>query len=201
MKHAWPALALALTILSPPAWAQVEEVPTVTIEPDSTHHALMELPVEFPFEFDAPPSIAPDFEFESANGRWKHLHELCGKGHVLLIFAPDDRQLRALERDADSLRARGIEPVGIIPGNDREGWRAIDRLNLTIRLISDPRNQVASRFWVREGAAGHDLKGWCLVDRDLRVCGIERGTLPEADFFALAMSAIQPRERALALPR
>jgi len=201
VKHPWPVLALAFAAVATPAFAQEEEVPMVTIEPDSTHHALVELPPEFPFEFDAPPAIAPDFQFESADGGWKHLHDLCAKGHVLLIFAPDDRQLKALEHDADSLRARGIEPVGVIPLRDRDGWRAIDRLGLSFRLISDPRNQVASQFWVRDGAAGHDLKGWCLVNSDRRVVGIERGALPESDFFALAMSALQPRERALALPR
>ena len=201
MKHPWPALALVIAVLPPPAHAQEDEVPMVTIVPDSTHHALVELPPEFPFEFDAPPAIAPDFQFESADGHWKHLHDLCDKGHVLLIFSPDDKRLKALQHDADSLRARGIEPVGVIPARERDGWRAIERLGLSFSLISDPENQVVSQFWVRDGAAGHELKGWCLVDRDRHVCGIERGDLPESDFFALAMSALQPHERALALPR
>ena len=56
---------------------------------------------------------APDFAFE-AQGRNLRLRDLRANGHVLLMFAPDEARLVALERERVHLLAIGVVPVAVL---------------------------------------------------------------------------------------
>ena len=140
---------------------------------------------------------APDFQFQGSDGRWSSLGELRAGGHVLLVFEPSDAGLAALEREADSLRARGVRPVAVFRGSDRDNWSRIERLGLTYSLLSDPNGEVAAELEVAD--AGAAAPAWCLVDRDGRVRGRERGALPATGLTDGAGPVLGSREQASAL--
>ena len=141
---------------------------------------------------------APDFQYRANDGRWRCLRDLRSQGHVLLVFEPDDGELAALEREADSLHAQGVNPVAVLHGSDSDNWSKIERLGLTYSLLSDPRGELASQFQTAAVSA-QCSPAWFLVDRDGRVRGLGRGTLPETGFADLAALALQPREQASAV--
>jgi len=126
------------------------------------------------------------------------LHDLRSEGHVLLVFAPADAQLAGLEREADSLRRQGVIPIAVFHRSESANWSAIERLGLTYSLLSDPRGDLASQF---QGAPASDAPrpAWFLVDRDGRLCGLDRGALPESGLAGAVELALQPRERASAV--
>ena len=146
--------------------------------------------------------MAPDFQFLGNDGHWSRLRDLRAQGHVLLVFEPGDDQLLALEREADSLRARGVIPIAVLRTRESDNWSKIERLGLTYSLMSDPRGELAAQFQVTAltaqppPATGPGSFAWCLVDRDGRVRGLELGALPEAGFAAAVTLALEPREQA-----
>ncbi len=145
-----------------------------------------------------PAGAAPDFQFQGSDGRWSSLGEMRVSGHVLLVFEPSDAGLAALECEADLLRARGVLPVAVFRGSDRDNWSRIERLGLTYSLLSDPRGDVAALLEVADsGAPG--APSWCLVDRDGRVRGRERGALPATGLADAAGQALGAPEQASAL--
>lgn len=152
----------------------------------------------------AHPDVAPDFQFLANDGHWSGLRDLRSRGHVLLVFEPGDDQLLALEREADSLRARGVIPIAVFSSRESENWSRIERLGLTYSLMSDPSGELAAQFQVAalpaepSSATTPCSSAWCLVDRDGRVRGLERGGLPEAGFAGAVTLALEPREQAAA---
>jgi peroxiredoxin len=177
LKH-WPIVAISLfTFSTSPIRATADSAPT---------------------EAPGLTGTAPDFQYLSNDGRWKSLHDLRSEGHVLLVFEPADAQLVGLERESDSLRHAGVIPIAVFHRRESANWSAIERLGLTFSLLSDPRGDLASEF---QGVAASDLPrpGWYLVDRDGRICALERGAIPESGFTGTIDAALQPRERASAV--
>lgn len=154
---------------------------------------------------DGPPTLspafagsAPDFQYRANDGRWRTLRDLRDQGHVLLVFEPGDEQLVALEREADSLHAQDVIPVAVFRASDAANWSRIERLGLTYSLLSDPRGELTAQFQ----AAAIPTSGasaWCLVDREGRVRGFERGAPPTSGFAEAAALALKPREQASAV--
>jgi peroxiredoxin len=141
---------------------------------------------------------APDFQYRAIDGRWRTLHDLRAQGHVLLVFEPGDEQLVVLEREADSLHAQDVIPVAVFRASAAANWSRIERLGLTYSLLSDPRGELAAQFQ----AAASPTQGapaWCLVDRDGRMCGFDRGALPESGFAGMVETALHVREGASAV--
>lgn len=149
---------------------------------------------------DAPglTEMAPDFQYLGSDGRWRYLHDLRPLGHVLLVFEPGDAQLAALEREADSLLVQGVIPIAVFSGRESDNWSKIERLGLTYSLLSDPHGDLAAQFQIAAVLAPRS-PAWFLVDRDGRVRGLDRGTLPESGFADAAALALQPREQASAI--
>lgn len=141
---------------------------------------------------------APDFQFLANDGRWKSLHDLRRESHVLLVFEPAEAQLAALEREAESLRGQGVNVIAVFSHGESANWSKIERLGLTYSLLSDPRGELASQFRIAsESGAPHP--SWFLVDRDGRVRGLERGSLPETGFTGVVAGALRPAEQASTL--
>lgn len=177
MKH-WPFIALSLLAIS---------TSPLRATADSTRPDTPELT-----------GSAPDFQYLSHDGRWRSLHDLRSKGHVLLVFETTDAQLAGLEREADSLRRQGVIPMAVLHRGESANWSAIERLGLSYSLLSDPEGDLASQFQAGV-AAGEPRPAWCLVDRDGRVCALDRDALPESGFAGVVELALQPRERASAV--
>ena len=141
---------------------------------------------------------APDFQYRANDGRWRFLRDLCSQGHVLLVFEPGDERLAALEREAGSLHAQGVIPIAVFRGSDSDNWSRIERLGLSYSLLSDPRGDLAAQFQIAAAPARRST-AWFLVDRDGRVHGHDRGSLPESGFADAVTLALQPHQQASAI--
>jgi len=53
---------------------------------------------------------APDFQYQSYDAMWQHLHNVLEHGDVLLVFGATDVDLRTLERERESLMKSGVMP-------------------------------------------------------------------------------------------
>ena len=133
---------------------------------------------------------APDFSFETSDHSWHHLRDLLGQGGVLLIFAPTDAQLQALEADREGLLSRGIVPVAVVDRRDGAAWTMPRRLQLHFSVIGDSRGVIASQFNLADPTARRTIPGWFVVDRAGRVRGLRREALPVKGYLATATRAL-----------
>ena len=122
----------------------------------------------------AEPVTAPDFAFASTPYGWRHLHDLCKAGPVLLVFGADDAALATIQKQRERWETLSIEPVVVLGASDGANWQTLERLGLTYSLLSDPSGYVALQF----GISSADQKAapaWCLVDQRLRIRHLEPG--------------------------
>src|SRR5438067_2083412 len=70
-------------------------------EPHRSDPQAIQLATEPPVSEVRVGDIAPDFSYQAGDGSWRSLHDLTRGGHVLLVFAPRERELHAIERDRE----------------------------------------------------------------------------------------------------
>jgi peroxiredoxin len=133
---------------------------------------------------------APDFSFETSDHRWYHLRDLLVQGSVMLVFAPTDAQMRALESERDALLAKGILPVAVLDRRDGQSWSTPDRLKLHYHVLADSRGVIAAQFNLVDTNTHRTMPGWFVVDRSGRVRGLRRETLPDAGYVPVAARAL-----------
>lgn len=167
---------------------------------------LHQVPTAGPVNPDPPSSTvsvgdrAPDFSFESTDHHWRHLHDLLEQGGVLLVFAPDDEQLKTLEREREGMLQRGILSVAVLNRRDGATWATVNRLRLHFSALADPRGVIAEQFNLMDPSGPRCLPGWFMIDRNGRVRGLHRDGLPEADFTSLATRALGLPSDGVSLP-
>lgn len=128
---------------------------------------------------------APDFEFASGYG-WRHLHDLCAEGRVLLVFGANDAALAELQRQLPHWRAIGVEPIAVRTSNDGDNWMRLEHLGLTYALLSDANDALATRFGMAEIAAASNSGSWCLVDERMQIRRRAAGAPSASDLEATA---------------
>ncbi|HTR96288.1 MAG TPA: redoxin domain-containing protein [Candidatus Acidoferrales bacterium] len=134
-------------------------------------------------------SQAPDFAFESEDG-WRRLHDLRAAGHVLLVFAPDEAHLAALERERESLRALGVLPVAVLDRKANACHRIAARLRLGYPVLADPRGVIGAQFNALDPDS-HALAGaWFVLARDGRVCALAHESWPDRPWSEVASAAL-----------
>lgn len=131
---------------------------------------------------------APDFSFESTSG-WKHLRDVRAQGHVLLLIAPDDEQLLALERERTQLLALGIVPMAVLDRRMPACRALATRLNLGFALVSDTKHVIGAQFNAVAAASGMDAVAWFAIERTGRVRDLAHGDWPSRPWRELCASA------------
>lgn len=137
-----------------------------------------------------PGQKAPNFVYQSHDYMRRRFHDMLAQGAVLIVFAPTDADLRALEAERDDMLARGVVPVAVLDRRDADVWKVVRRLGLTYSLLSDPRGAIASDFGVWNEAGNRALPAWYVVGGDARVRAGEQGALPTGQFAATAFAAL-----------
>ena len=138
---------------------------------------------------------APNFSYQSPDGRWRHLRDLVDKGSVLLVFAGREHHLVRLERERERLLDLGVLPVAILDVKQGAARSQVRRMDLTYTVLADPRNIIASQFNVVDPITQGAIPSWFVIDRRRKVRALGRGSLPVQDYPALAARAL-----ALAMP-
>lgn len=118
-------------------------------------------------------AMAPDFDYWSVDAYHRHLHDALDEapGGLLLVFSEDERDLRMLEREFQSLHDNGTRVMAVVGINDGEAWRKVKRLDLSYSLLADPSHRVGRRFGLYEEETDQARHAWYLIGHDGRVIG------------------------------
>ncbi len=153
-----------------------------------------------PFGVSEPPTAevragdpAPNFSYQSSDGRWRRLRDLTDKGSVLLVFAPREHTLIRLEREREDLLKLGVITVVVLDVKSGAARSLVRRLDLDYVVLADPRCVLASQFNAVDPMTQYAVPSWFVIDRRGNVRALQRGSLPVLGYPAVAA-------RALALP-
>jgi len=185
LSVAMAALCL-ITVGSDPAGTPTPRQPDATRDAPITQVAAPEPPLT-EVKVGEP---APDFSYQSPDGRWRNLHDLLAQGPVLLVFGGDDVVLGTLEHERDRLLDLGVIPVAILDVRPGTAWSAVRRLHLRYSVLADPQRVIGAQFNIVDPATRRHLPGWFVIDRSRTVRGLERGRLPDDEYPALASKSL-----------
>lgn len=132
---------------------------------------------------------APDFSYQSPDGRWRHLHDLLVQGNVLMVFGASEVTLLTLERERDDLLNQGVLPVAVLDVKPGNAWGTARKLDLHYTVLADPRRVIGAQFNVVD-LNSRALPGWFVVDRKGTVRGTWRGDLPVEGYTSIASRAL-----------
>ncbi len=132
---------------------------------------------------------APDFQYQSYDAMWQHLHNVLEHGDVLLVFGASDVDLRTIERERESLLNSGVMPLAVVEHSDREVWASVRRLGLTFSLLADPKGAIGSQYGVFDPTIGHSRSSWFIIDVKGRVRQIG-SDMPSQGWPAMAATAL-----------
>lgn len=144
--------------------------------------------------------VAPDFSYQTADGRWRHLHEMVRTGPVLLVFGATDLVLRSLEHEREPLMDLGVIPVVVLEGRSGPARSTVERLGLRYTVIADSRSVIAEQFNAVNPTTGRQLASLFVIDRGCRVRALERVSLPVRGYVSLAANALGIAQRDVPLP-
>jgi peroxiredoxin len=133
---------------------------------------------------------APDFSFEGFDGRWRRLRDLRLQGPVLLVFAPDEQELRTIARERERLLSLGVLPVAIVDASSRTAFGLVKKLGLRYSVLADPRRVIAEQFNSTEWRTNAAEPAWFVIDQKGYVRALDRGTFPSTDYTTLAARAL-----------
>ncbi len=124
---------------------------------------------------------APMFSYLSADGRWHRSDELLAHGPVLVMFAPTESDLTAIQRLAPAFNDLGVKPVAVLDLPTR-GTTAISRkLGLTGTLVSDPMSAIAGVYHSVDATTGRHVPSFFVIDARRTLRAMYYGPLPPAD--------------------
>lgn len=155
----------------------------------TNHVAVESTPVAAPVVASAPDveSIslrpgkkAPDFQYQSYDAMWQHLHNVFQHGDVLLVFGADEADLRAIERQREGFVDAGIVPMIVLEKSDREVWSLVRRIGLTYSLLADPKGAIGLQYGVYDKDASRSRKAWFAIDVKGRVRQVGTEVPPQA---------------------
>lgn len=132
---------------------------------------------------------APDFSYQSPDGRWRHLHDLLVQGNVLMVFGAPEATLLTLERERNDLLNLGVLPVAVLDIKPGNAWGTARKLDLHFTVLADPRRVIGGQFNVVDGNS-RSLPAWFVVDRKGTVRGSWRGELPADGYLSIAARSL-----------
>lgn len=132
---------------------------------------------------------APDFQYQSYDGMWQHMHNVLEHGDMLLVFGASDVDLRTLERERETLLKAGVMPLAVVEKSDRDVWASVRRLGLTFSLLADPKGVIGAQYGVFDPGLSRSRSAWFVIDVKGRVRQIG-GEMPSQGWPALAATAL-----------
>ena len=129
-------------------------------------------------------SDAPDFMLKTSTGEDFRLSDLQGSLRVMLVFYPKDftpgctDQLIQVRRNIEHMRAAGVEPVGVNPGDaeTHEKFREAHALNFD--LLVDENAEVAKAYGAIKLEGEGILRSVVVVGRNGKIVFAREGAPP-----------------------
>ena len=165
-----------------------------------TPSGLTSRPVDTPATEVCQGDIAPDFSYQGADARWRHLRDLVADHPVLLVFGVDEATLRTLESEREALMDQGVLPVAVVGSRLGATRTMAERQGLRFTVLADPQGVIASQFNAIDPANGRRLPAWFVLDGERRVRALGRSGLPQHGYVALASAALGLPPESATLP-
>jgi len=124
---------------------------------------------------------APMFSYIGGDGAWHRAEDLLSRGPVLLVFAADDDELRAVQKYAPAFQELGVRPVAVMDLPTRGTAALTRRLSLTTTLVSDPMSAIAGLYHSIDRASGAHAPAYFVIDTRRTVRAMYYGPLPPAE--------------------
>lgn len=180
------ALTLAMTPFAPPASRAVS-----TTVPNGAHTVPLDLVgPEPPVAYVTAGERAPNVSWQSEEGAWVHLSDLRAHGSVLLVIAPGEAELTALQHERGGLMDIDVLPVAVLDRRTGATWALARRLTLDYTVVPDPLGVIAEQFNALDPDSRHAAPAWFVIDSRGVVRRVERGALPPAGWSRLAATAL-----------
>ena len=117
---------------------------------------------------------APHFALKDGDGKEWNLAEYLGKTVVLLFYPGDDtpvctKQLCSVRDNWEQYKETGAEVVGISTDNVQSHKNFADKYNLTLRLLSDEKGEVARAYGAKSWLPGRSARAVVIIDKNGRV--------------------------------
>ena len=126
-------------------------------------------------------SQAPMFSYIGAEGRWHRSDELLSHGPIIILFAPEDRDLAAVEHLAAAFAELGVRPIAVMDMPTRGTSAVSRRLKLTTTLVSDPMSAIANLYHSVDVRTGRHAAAYFVVDSHRVLRAMHFGPLPPAE--------------------
>lgn len=126
-----------------------------------------------------PGSRAPNFSYQTPDAEWRTLNDLLEQGAVLLVMAPDNESLTAIERDRERLLDMGVIPVAVVKNSISGVKETMKDMKLHYTVIPDLREVIAEQFNCLHPETQDPVPGWFILDRRGQVRALDRTGLPE----------------------
>jgi peroxiredoxin len=143
-----------------------------TLSPMSTEPEAATLQVSGP---------APMFSYIATDGRWHRSDELLSRGPVLVVFAPAEDDLVAIQRLAHAFDDLGVRPVAVLDLPTRGTAALTRRLQLTTALVSDPMSAIAGLYHSLDPTTGQHAPAYFVIDSRRTLRAMYYGPLPPAE--------------------
>jgi peroxiredoxin Q/BCP len=123
---------------------------------------------------------APDIQATTGSGDAFRLSDQKGSSRVMLVFYPKDftpgctTQLVNVQRSLADMRAMGVEPYGVNPGDAESHEKFCDAYELQFELIVDADKRAATAYGALKPEGGI-LRSVFVIGRDGKVIFAQEG--------------------------
>ncbi|HKQ56324.1 MAG TPA: redoxin domain-containing protein [Candidatus Eisenbacteria bacterium] len=190
------AIAVMLAANDPTDRGAAVPTPPTGTSTAALHPRALETPATEVCLGDAAPNVA----YQGADARWLRLKDITTQGAVLLVIGADQRTLRVLEQERETLMDLGVIPVAVLASRLGVVRATTARLGLRYTVIGDPQGVIAAQFNALDGATGRHLPAWFVLDAGMRVRGLGRKALPARGYSTLAAQALGVPEKDRPVP-
>ena len=124
---------------------------------------------------------APMFSYIGTDGRWHRSDEFLSRGPMIVVFAPAEDDLVAIQHLSRVFDDLGVRPVAVLDLPTRGTAALTRKLQLTTALVSDPMSAIAGLYHSVDPATGEHAQAYFVIDSRRTLRAMYFGPLPPAE--------------------
>jgi peroxiredoxin len=124
---------------------------------------------------------APMFSYLATDGQWHRFDEQLKSGAALILFAPSEAELSAVQRLYPVFQELGVTPVAILDLPTRGTSAVSRRLALDLPVLSDPMCAIAGLYHSVDPSNSRHAASYFVIDRKRVLRAMYFGPFPPAE--------------------